>query len=144
MRGWTDNELKLQIERVRQLSPDPAREEIRSVIEQHPSNGLRLATRVLNRRADMEWLLRIGLERRRFVNMNIWLRACYPRIGPRRVIAILREWIGTDAETVYHATYALRCLRTRHPEIVGESDNAIIKELWKDLAKVPSLWGLID
>ncbi|MCB9852890.1 MAG: hypothetical protein H6819_07325 [Phycisphaerales bacterium] len=144
MNGWTDDELNRQIERLRQLDLDCVRTEIQSSIEKLPSNGLRLAMRVLNRRADMEWLLCIGLERGEFREIDGWIRVCYPRIGARRVAAILREWIEKDANIVYHATYALRCLRTRHPEIVGESDSEIFKALWKDLAKVPSLWGLID
>lgn len=85
-------------EQLREMDPDDAFAFIAEYVDHDEVVGLSLASRSLRRRSDFDSLLRKGFKRADASSIRFWLKCCVNRLGPRRIVTILREVIQADPE----------------------------------------------
>lgn len=81
--------------------------EINAVLEQNSVIGLKLANAVLKNKKYFDLLLEQGLEKANASEIELWLKYLLPRIGFRRVIAILSNKLSEQPHQVAKASYWL-------------------------------------
>lgn len=82
------------------LSEEDRFNEINALIDQNFSIGLKLANVVLKNKKHFELLLERGLEQANASDIQVWLKYLIPRLGFRRVIAILSQKLSQNPEQV--------------------------------------------
>lgn len=69
--------------------------------------ALALANACLRKKSYFEAILLQALETHARVNLNLWLKCVVPRLGYRRVVALVTEKLETNPEAVNKALYYL-------------------------------------
>ncbi|MBE9202030.1 MULTISPECIES: hypothetical protein [unclassified Nodularia (in: cyanobacteria)] len=82
-------------------------DEINSLVDRDSVIGLKLANAVLKNKNYFEVLLERGLEKANASEIELWLKYLLPRIGFRRVIAILSNKLSQQPQQVAKASYWL-------------------------------------
>jgi hypothetical protein len=83
--------------------------------------GLSLANRCLRGREYFERLLRRGLETADVSSIRFWLRACLPRLGPRRVTGLLSQLADVNPAAVVKAMYYSKVLIKKQSPDLSEA-----------------------
>lgn len=104
-------------QRLRAMPEDRAFRTVRRLIRLEPKVGLRIAGRILQRPQRIEELLREGLRISNESTIRFWLEAAAQRLGPARMIQLVREQIATAPEIADRALYWL-------PHIARANDDA--------------------
>lgn len=88
--------------------PEGARfDEINTILDRDSVIGLKMAKAVLKNKQYFQLLLERGLEKANASEIELWLKYLLPRLGFRRVIAILSEKLSLEPHKVDKAIYWL-------------------------------------
>ncbi|WP_414544224.1 hypothetical protein [Nostoc sp. CCY0012] len=93
--------------RLRSLAESEQFEEINALLDRDSLIGLKLANAVLKNKKYLELLLDQGLDKANASEIELWLKYLLPRIGFRRVIAILSNKLLEQPQQVARALYWL-------------------------------------
>lgn len=108
--AWRRRDSRWERELAQLLRMAPESERLQFVQEfavANPAVALELARKCLTERGSFEALLDQGLEEANSSSLRYWLECVVPRLGFRRVVAILRSQLGTKADRVAQAAYWL-------------------------------------
>ncbi|MFN6562822.1 MAG: hypothetical protein RMY28_023945 [Nostoc sp. ChiSLP01] len=101
-------------------------DEINVILDRDSVIGLKLANAVLNNKKYFELLLERGLEKANASEIELWLKYLLPRIGFRRVIAILSNKLSQQPQQVAKASYWLPKFLPKG----NEQAAILLKNLW--------------
>ncbi len=135
--------------RLMSLGEEAQFDEINAILARNFVIGLKLANAVLKNKRYFELLFDQGLEKANASDIELWLKYLLPRLGFRRVIAILSHKLSENPESVNKASYwlpkflpkdnkqaviLLRELLKKQKQLESENDKAV-----RPLAEVDDL-----
>ncbi|QSJ19055.1 hypothetical protein JYQ62_10125 [Nostoc sp. UHCC 0702] len=103
----TDKDHKALQLRLMNLPESAQFNEINAILDRDSSIGLKLANALLKNKKYFEVLLERGLEKANASDIELWLKYLLPRLGFRRVIAILSQKLSEQPQQVAKASYWL-------------------------------------
>lgn len=102
-----DKDYKALQLRLMNLPKEAQFNEINTILDQDSRIGLKLANAILRNKKYFEVLLEQGLEKADASEIELWLKYLIPRLGFRRVMAILSNKLSEQPQQVAKASYWL-------------------------------------
>ncbi len=95
-RNYDANEYKILQKELMNLPEEVRFQEINTILNQNFRIGLKLANAVLKDKKYFNILFEQGLEKANASDIEIWLKYLVPRLGIRRIIAVLSEKLNSE------------------------------------------------